>query len=322
LGVIDSLSAGYRFLARHLQLIVIPVVLDLLLWWAPRLSVAALFDQVADFYREAATLTDLPGDISALAGQVAEMLQAAGETSNLWNVLFWISGSLLHLPSLLALMNASGTMATLTIDSWSSALGLILLLLILGIGIGVVYMLLLARKLPLGAADKAWSWRQLPGRVIRHSLQLVALLGLFVGGVLALFLPLSMGIALLAMILPGITVVLSFLLSGLMMVLVLYLYFVPVGLILDNLRLRPAIVQSFRLVRDNFWATLGLILLSGLIMTGFQIILARLVAYQPIGMVVAILANAFIGSGLAMGFMIFYRSRVLLAQGEPLPVEM
>jgi hypothetical protein len=322
LGVIDSLSAGYRFLARHLELLLIPVVLDLAIWWAPRLSVAGIFYQVADFYRQTATLAELPSDMSALAEQVADLLQMAGEESNLLTLLWWTGGWLLHLPSLTEQLNTTAAMATIVISRWSSALGLSLLFLFLGLVVGVVYLLLLARNLPIGAADKQWAWRQLPKRTMRHALQLVALIGLFVGALMAIFLPVSVGIALVGMILPGITVVLSFLLSGLTMVLVLYLYFVPVGLILDNLRLRQAIAQSFRLVRDNFWATLGLILLSGLIMTGFQVILVRLVTYQPLGTLIAILVNAFIGSGLAMGLMIFYRSRVLLAQGETLPVEL
>jgi hypothetical protein len=322
LGVIDSLSAGYRFLARHLELLLIPVVLDLAIWWAPRLSVAGIFYQVADFYRQTATLAELPSDMSALAEQVADLLQMAGEESNLLTLLWWTGGWLLHLPSLTEQLNTTAAMATIVISRWSSALGLSLLFLFLGLVVGVVYLLLLARNLPIGAADKQWAWRQLPKRTMRHALQLVALIGLFVGALMAIFLPVSVGIALVGMILPGITVVLSFLLSGLTMVLVLYLYFVPVGLILDNLRLRQAIAQSFRLVRDNFWATLGLILLSGLIMTGFQVILVRLVTYQPLGTLIAILVNAFIGSGLTMGLMIFYRSRVLLAQGETLPVEL
>jgi hypothetical protein len=136
-----------------------------------------------------------------------------------------------------------------------------------------------------------------------------------------LFVPVSIGIALLSLVSSGLTTLLAFVFGGLLMMLFLYLYFVPAGLILGDLRLPRAIAQSFRLVRDNFWSTLGLILLSELISLGFTVILARLVAYQPLGTLAAIVANAFIGSGLAMAFLIFYRSRVLLAQGEQLQME-
>ena len=54
MGIIDSLSAGYRFMTRKLGLILIPVALDLLLWWLPRFSVAPLFQQAAQFYSDAA----------------------------------------------------------------------------------------------------------------------------------------------------------------------------------------------------------------------------------------------------------------------------
>jgi hypothetical protein len=321
LGVIDSLSAGYRFLARHLELILLPVLLDLFLWLAPRLSAVGLFDQVAQFYTQAATMAELTSDMSNLSRQVAETLRAAGENSNLLTVLLWSSGSLLHLPSLIYVVDGPGQGVTQEIATIPMALGLGLLLMVIGVMLGVGYMLLLARRLPLGAAAKTWPWSKLPRKVLRHSFQVLLLVVLVAGVLLALFIPLSFAVALLALVAPGLTAVLAFLFGALVMVLLLYLYFVPVGLILDNLRLTNAIAQSFRLVRDNFWSTLGLILLSDLITLGFTVILARLVDFRPVGTVVAIVVNAFIGSGLAMGLMIFYRSRVLVAQGESLQVE-
>ena len=321
MGIIDSLSAGYRFLTRKLGLILIPVTLDLLLWWLPRFSVAPLFQQAAQFYSDAAARTEMPGDMANMAQQVAQTLNEAGQHSNLLNLMLWISGALLHLPSLLYVVEPPHGVASQEMAGLARVFGLGVLLILAGIAIGVVYLTLLASQLPIGAASKSWHWRQLPWLVLRHWLQLIAFLGLVVVALIAIFVPLSIGIALVSFISSGLTTVLAFLFGGLITVLFLYLYFVPAGLILDDLRLPRAIAQSFRLVRDNFWSTLGLILLSELISLGFNTILGRLVAYEPLGTLAAIVVNAFIGSGLAMGFLIFYRSRVLLAQGEPLQME-
>jgi hypothetical protein len=321
-GIVDSLSAGYRFLTRHLALILLPVLADLFLWWAPQLSVAPLFERLAQFYTNAATTTEMPPDMTVMAQQVAAVLNGAGQGSNLLNLLLWISNSLLHLPSLLYVVAPPRSVAAQELVGLGRAVGLGALFTLVGVGLGVTYLTLLARQLPLGAASKSWAWGELPWLVVRQWLRVTAFLLLLCVVLLAIFVPVSIGIAVLSFVSSGLTTVLAFLFVGLIMVLLLYLYFVPAGLILDDLRVPSAIVQSFRLVRDNFWSTLGLILLSELISLGFGTVLARLVAYQPLGTLLAVIANAFIGSGLALGFLIFYRSRVLLAEGQQLNVEL
>lgn len=315
LSIIDSLSAGYRFLTRHLELILIPIVLDLILWLAPRLSAAPLFEQAADFYREASAMSGLTGELVEMSEQAAELLAGVGESSNLLDLLLWLSNSLLHLPSLLFVMPPLNN-AVRNVTSLFTAFALASLFSILGIAIGVTYLKLLARRLPIGAGAKNLSWRAFPASVLRHSLQVLLFVFIFVAVLLALMIPVSFGVALFSLLLPGLSPIFVFLLGGLVMVMVLYLYFVPAGLILDDLRLPTAVMQSFRLVRDNFWATIGLILLSQLISLGFTLILGRFAVYQPFGTLVAIILHAYIGTGLVMGLLIFYRSRILLAQGE------
>lgn len=322
MSVIDSLSAGYRLLARRLELILIPVLLDLLLWLMPRMSVAPLFDRVAQFYAEAANMSELPDEMAAAMQDAATVFSTVGANLNLFNLLLWGGGSLLHLPSLLYQVEPPRMAEPQELDLLSSACGLGALLIVAGIAIGVLYMTLLARRLPIGAAAKSWSWGEWPGLILRHSLQILAFLLLLVLAVLALFVPMSIGGTLVGLVAPGLVTLLAFVFGGMLLVLLFYLYFVPAGLILDDLRLSRAVVQSFRLVRANFWATVGLFLLSELISVGFGIILGRLVAYQPLGTLTAIVVHAFIGSGLALAFLIFYRTRVLLAQGEQVELEL
>ena len=320
LGIIDSLSAGYRLLSRRLELLLIPILLDLFLWMAPRLSIAPLFERVARFYTDTATLAELPSEMGLMAQQVAELLSEIGHSSNLLSLLVRLSGSLLHLPSLLSVVSVPTMGRTYEMVNISTIFVLGGGLTLLGLMIGTLYLLLLARQLPIGTANKTWQWGELPKLTILYSLRVlvfVLLLGLLT---LALLVPISLGMALVALVAPGAVPFVAVLFSTLVPILWLYLYFVPIGLIVDDLRLPSGIVQSFRLVRDNFWATLGLLLLSMLISAGFSLILSSLVGYQPFGPVIAILVNAFIGGGLALGLMVFYRSRILLAQGEQLEV--
>jgi hypothetical protein len=90
--------------------------------------------------------------------------------------------------------------------------------------------------------------------------------------------------------------------------------------VLDDLPVHRAMLQSFRLVRNNFWATLGFVILTNVIAIGITMILNRLAEFEPVGVLVAVGVNAYIGSGLAMAFLVFYRTRILRAAGEEVDV--
>ena len=77
-----------------------------------------------------------------------------------------------------------------------------------------------------------------------------------------------------------------------------------------------AVAQSFTVVRKNFWSTLAFIVLTSVISLGIALIMQRLTAIAPIGTAVAIVINAYIGSGLAMALLVFYRTRILHAAAE------
>ena len=97
LGVIASLMAGFEMIGRHLSLIALPVLLDLLLWLGPRISVAPLVEQLVGF------LVSRPApDVATLrqVEQMATLLREFGERSNLLALLSALP--LLNVPSLLA----------------------------------------------------------------------------------------------------------------------------------------------------------------------------------------------------------------------------
>ena len=70
-GVIDTLTAGYNLVNRHPWLLVLPLLLDVALWWGPQLSVAPL---IADLMRVASP----PPELGAT-------------TPRLWNRHAWFS---------------------------------------------------------------------------------------------------------------------------------------------------------------------------------------------------------------------------------------
>jgi len=319
LGVIDSLSAGYRFLGRRPWLAVIPILLDFVLWFSSRLSVNTLLLQVADFYRQNSAIEGMSAEMTEMSEQVAQIISNFGEGSNLLTQL--VNQSLLHVPSLMVLMGPMPDQAVNEITSWGRAFVLFVGIGVIGLLIGVFYLSLLAHYLPIGNEPKAATAPEFLGRVIRNWGLILAFVVLALLALLVIYIPFSIGMGLVSLISPLISSFMAMLLGGLTMLFFFYLYFAPVALILDNLSLSTAVMQSVHLIRSYFWSTLGFVLLTNVISIGFALILTKLGAFIPMGTAAAIVLNAFIGTGLAMALLVFYRTRWIQLAGEPAKVE-
>ena len=94
-----------------------------------------------------------------------------------------------------------------------------------------------------------------------------------------LYLPISFIVGLMMLVSPAIGSAAAAFAGALTLVVFFYLYFVTAALIMDNVPLGVAIMRSLRLVRENFWATLGFIVLSNLIGLGIALLLVA--AGQP-----------------------------------------
>lgn len=319
-GIVDSLSAGYRFLMKRLELLFLPLLLDLFLWFAPRLGVEPLLTRVVDFYRDLGNgMGEAGSGLSGTTEQMAEMLAAVGPSFNLFE--FLVNRTLYHVPSLLVTVPFLKDMhASIQIGSVSTAGLLSLLFGLLGVLIGVIYMNLLARAVPLGEGHKAVPLSQFLTQLLRHWLRtLIFVVGLFLLMVI-IYIPATIGMTLLMLLSPALGSGAIVLMSGLSVVVFFYLYFVTVGLVLDDLPISQAVVRSVMFVRHNFWVTLGFILTTSLISMGMGLLLSQLAVSGPIGALVAAPINAFLGTGMVMALLVFYRTRLLALAGQPTAV--
>jgi hypothetical protein len=285
------------------------VLLDSLLWGLPRLSVAALFRDLAEFYESAVTMEGMSADMADMAGQAATLLNELGRNSNLFNML--VSNSLMHVPSIMVVAEPLSGMVVHQIDNPWNAVGLSVLFSLIGIFVGVVYIGLLAHHLPIGKGEKPTTPLRFLAVSARRWMLVVLFLLLTIFLLLAVYIPASIVIALIALLIPAISSLLVLLLGGITFLLFFYLYFVVVALVLDDLSIFDAVMCSMRLVRTNFWATLGFVLLVNLISIGFTLLLAPMTTSAPGGTALAILINAYIGTGLTMSILVFYRTRLL-----------
>ena len=98
MGVIDSLSAGYRFLVRRLDLLLIPVLLDLFFWLGPKLSIETLMLNFSNWYVSISKQAEMPPDFAPMVETAAEQMALLGKGTNL--IFALASQRLFHVPSI------------------------------------------------------------------------------------------------------------------------------------------------------------------------------------------------------------------------------
>lgn len=311
--MIDCLSAGFRFLGWRLELIVIPVALDLLLWIAPQFSVSTMTAQLASWYRQVSIAEGMPPDAALMTQQVAESVEGIGNSFNLLSSL--VSTTLLHVPSLLIGGGPPSNFPNIEIRTPVEALVLWLVFSLVGLLIGVIYLGLAARRLPIGEVSGLPA-RSFVNNLIRQWLQVIAFILLVALLLLVIYIPLSVVVSLLTLFSPALGSFLAVASGGLSIIIFFYLYFVTAGIVMDNLSALEAIKRSIQLVRANFFATLGFFVLSTLIGLGISLLLLQMANMAMWVVTPAILVNAYVGTGLAMALLIFYRTRYISSEVE------
>lgn len=307
MGLIDTLTAGFRLVWRRPWLILLPVLVDVLLWLGPQLSVRPLMDVMVEIMRA----SGIPADAAQGLMVSPEMLQ---DMTTGFNLLWLLSNSLtwfnVLVPGLVE--PARLGLATAPIDIPLASLPVVALLLaVAGLGLGSAFLTSIVSQLegPGGLAPSSLRrWLHTWGWVLVYGLLLLAMF------MVSTFV-LSLGISLLLLLVPGLANVFGTLavLTGtwILVGLFLLLYFVAAAMASDGVGLGQAMRRSLAVVMQNFWSTVGLIVLTGMILVGFQVIFQRLAQAGPVAIIMSILANAVLLTGLTAARLIFYRDRLL-----------
>lgn len=306
MGVIDSLSEGLALARRRPLIMAIPVAIDLIIWLAPQLSVQPLADQVVRGIQATGALAAQSGD-SVQA--VREMLQSIGQHFNLAGLL---SAGILGVPSVVAggmPQGASNVGGAILVGSPLVAVAVALMLVAVGLMFAAIYLTVIAGCV---RGEKI-----LPRVVLRNAarvwVKLVLLgVGLIVLGMIVTV-PVSLSVSLLTIVSPTVGAFLASLLGlfGLWVGIwvLFYLFFVVDAMVLQEVGLQRAVVNSIVVVRSSFWSSVGFIILLNVIGAGLSVVWGWLAESATIGLVAAIAGNAFIGTGLAAASLVFYRDR-------------
>ncbi|MFV9506234.1 MAG: hypothetical protein AB4911_16920 [Oscillochloridaceae bacterium umkhey_bin13] len=292
--LVDTITAGYRALNRRPWIIALPAALSATLWLTPPIPLGSLLGL---------------SDLSALGGQLGlsaadwAALSQATLASDARISLAWLN----YVP----VFPPVPTQTQLVVSSLDYAgPGPLLLLALL---INLVVLLVSGLFLSL-LAEAVRDERPRPMIYLRQSLRWahdlvrawLAVMG--IGLILALpFLAISV---LVVATLPAATLVVALAWYIAIFWVFVYTGFTPEAILLSQAGPLRALYLSFNLVRRDLAGALGLLILSLVITSGLAIIWHRL-ADTPLGLTLAIIASAYVGSGLSAARLAFYRERSL-----------
>ncbi len=308
MGIIDALSDGFRGVAKRPGLLTLPILVDVCLWLAPRLSVDSLL------LRSMPSPTDVAG-----LGQPYEqffeasraMLQDGQATTNLWAAFSLRAVGLTSLTAetLVPSVPWQVGQAVIEIQSWTAALGCSVLLAATSLLVALFILALLAQVTReegvevlhvLGVTVRSWA------RMVGASVAGILIVAVLGGSAVVIILLLN---ALNAQL--GNLVMQAFMLSvfaAAAYVGLVFFFFVR-AVVLDDTGIRRSLWSALNVVHRGFFTATVFIILFSVIQVGLLLVwdgIARSVA----GTAVSIVGNAYINMGLVLGSLIFYRERL------------
>lgn len=300
MNIIDVITEGFNLVTKKLWLAIVPILLDLFLWLGPKMSVAPVINQLLTISAQNRSALEAMGSQDAnLAQMMTVMTQAIQETMDRANFMILLAWGRLGLPSIAGMRPINpATDRVIEITGYGQLMLTQALLLGIGLFIACLFLGMIAQAVRGEGLRLGRLLVRAPVYWLRMALLLAPLgMGLLTGfSLLAMFGPLGI-----------------LLLVGLFW-LTIYFSFVPQAITLAEQKPLAALWNTFVFMRYSFWPAFGLIVLVNVIGGGMNLIWQRLLGGSTAGMVVAILANAYVGTSLAAAMFIFYRERVAALQ--------
>lgn len=294
-GLVDTISMGYQAINRRPWVVGIPAGLSAYLWFDPPLALAELAGSLRAGIGSAALL--IGGEGAAQQPLVQQVLLSGARL-----LIGWLNLVPVHLPT--------GLAATPAPDSALRLAGAVAAANLTALLLSGLFLTLLGGAVAGERLGPAEALRRSLRVAWRIALYLLAVLG--VGLIMGLpFLAIS---AIVVATLPA--AVVPVLGAWYVALFWAYIYtgFAPEAILISRVGPLRAIYHSVNVVRRNLLATLGLLLISFLIVSGLGVVWQR-IGDSPGGVAAAILGSAYVGSGLSAARLQFYRER--LARWRP-----
>jgi hypothetical protein len=317
--VIETLSAGYAAVNRQPWVLLLPILLNVFLWLGPHVSYSPLVGPVVtratEWTRQAAVgperaVPDAEGISGPELEQARQWLIARTDDVNGFEALVW---SPLGLPNLPSLSTASDEISF--VNGWGDGV----VLLVACIGLGLLLGAWFYGGLAVASQNESGGLLAAGRRVPRGVLDVLGLIGLLLGVSVLLGLPVVLLIGFTALVSPPVAILGTVLLMVGFLYATIHLFFSVSAIFVSGAGPLRAIQRSVGVVRRHLWPSVALILLTWLILAGMGRVWDLLASYapSPFGVLLGILGNAYVASGLIAAGMVFYiqRSEPVSASG-------
>jgi hypothetical protein len=312
--LIDSISEGYTAINRRPWLVLIPLVLNLYLWFGGQVSLAPLITSIANTLKSVNPAISEQGDMQAVYDQFlatggVDLRQQLAVLNYIPTLRLYVVGGgdagagLPAIPEVLRLVNTQRT-DTIQIGTFGGALLAFLIINTLALVLSAIFLG------QVGAAVRRdWSPALALRRAAKIGVSLLGAVAIIVGVGLALGLPILFFATLLLYLNQTLGILALIVVYWVGIWISIYIGFTAEAIVISGLGPLRAIYTSFNVVRRNVWGTLGFLALTLVIQLGSGVLWHSLVN-TLIGAIVAMVASAYIGSGLLAARMAFYRERL------------
>lgn len=301
-GVIDAIADGLSIVLGRPLLMTVPLLLDLYYWLGWKMTASAVTNPLQRWIAEQ--------DISEKQATL-DRLASIGRSDLLWALSIFV-------PALLADVKQSDiyTVADRPVVSPAAWLDAAVLpaITVGSLVLAMVFMVPLAGCVvarPRGFGEHLRA-------VALGAVRLLGVIALIIGIMLLLAAPVLVGSIVLGAVGVDPTVLLALAFPFAVIGALLAFWFVPDAIVVSEVGPLRAVANSLTVVRHYFWQTLGLLVASFIISAGLGSIFERLASTAP-GLLVGVVGNAFVGTGLAIASMGFYANRIDSLRGNLRP---
>lgn len=297
---ISALLAGFDAITSNINLILIPVALDLFLWLGPQLSLKNLIMSTLG------QLTTTPGlqteDTAAILSANQEIWQVAGERVNLFTVLRTLPVGVPSLMGSVLPLDSPLQGSIWEVSTWANVIIMALALALIGLFVGSLYYALAAQAALKHAGsfiDLLQEWPSKFGRVLLLSLVwLLLIIALSIPGSLIISTVLSTG-SLFGQILLLVV-------GGFVIWLFLPLIYSAHGIFAYDLKVSDSVRKSIQITRITFPVTALFFLILVVIDQGLGVFW-QMPQDESWFFLVGIVGHAFIATSLLAASFIYYR---------------
>lgn len=298
--LIPSLVSGFNAIANHLYLLLFPIALDLILWFAPHLRIKNLLQPlIAEWGQFILSMSS--SEMKEMTRQIQELWLS---TADRFNLLTLLRTYPIGIPSLLAsqspLENPAGSPIIIEVPSAFIVLLLWVVFIVVGMFMGCLFFnevsrLTDNRKRPFSLQQVYWEGIQ----IFLLTLGLIIL-------ILVISIPFSVLMSLIALISPSIAQVALMLVILIGLWFLLPLFFSPHGIFENKQNVFAAMLTSVRLVRFYLPGTSLFIFVAIFVSEGMNI-LWLLAPETSWVMLVGVAGHAIITTGIVAASFIYYR---------------